>query len=297
MSEPLMYTRSETSLAAAWARAFLQMSTPPERELSPFLVSIAAGADGLPVEDDDLRDVLDACLEETGDLAIEKVAKSIFPQAMWKRSGGDRQKLYANYRESLPDFVAMEPQKNRFGLYFGRLIGYGMDHKTGDPLPYLKEKLNEDGNQLEYIIKACKPKVQRMALQASVFDPARDGGTLQAAIFDPARDQTEARRHFPCLQHVSFAPDFARKTLSLNAFYALQLLYVKGYGNWLGLCRLGAFVASQTGIRFERLNCYAGIQKMTAGSRPQPGVLLDRLTDVAKGCIEQQNVHVAGAKR
>src|SRR5262249_57408058 len=141
-------------------------------------------------------------------------------------------------------------------LYFARLIGYGTDHKSGEELDYLKDKLKQGGNQLEFIINACKPKAQRMALQAS--------------IYDPARDQTEARRHFPCLQHVTFVPDFARGTLTLNAFYALQLLFVKAYGNWLGLCRLGAFVASQTAprLRFERLNCYAGIQKMTTESRP-----------------------------
>src|SRR5690348_6244776 len=66
MSEPLMYTRGETSLSAAWARAFVAMSQPPERELAPFLVSIAAGPDGLPVEDENLRQALDACLEESG---------------------------------------------------------------------------------------------------------------------------------------------------------------------------------------------------------------------------------------
>ena len=58
--------------------------------------------------------------------------------------------------------------------------------------------------------------------------------------------------------------------MSLNAFYAMQLLFVKAYGNWLGLMRLGAFVASQTDLRFERLNCFAGIQKLTANTRPQP---------------------------
>ena len=77
-------------------------------------------------------------------------------------------------------------------------------------------------------------------------------------------------------------PDFDRKTLSLNAFYAMQLLYVKAYGNWLGLMRLGSFVASQTGLRFDKLNCVTGIQKMNARAdrsgrstrppdRPRPG--------------------------
>jgi thymidylate synthase len=177
----------------------------------------------------------------------------------------------------------MESSKNRHGLYFARLIGYGIDHKTGKEVEHLRSsELQHGGNQLEFIINALKPGAQRMALQAS--------------IYDPIRDQTEARQSFPCLQHIAFVPDFARKTLALNAFYALQLLYVKGYGNWLGLLQLGMFVASQTGLRFERLNCYAGIEKMTARSRPQPGVLLDRLTDLCETCLGQVSVQVVGAK-
>ena len=84
-------------------------------------------------------------------------------------------------------------------------------------------------------------------------------------------------------------PDFRRNTLSLNAFYATQQLFVKAYGNWLGLCRLGTFVAGQTGLRFAELNCFAGIQKMD--DRPHSGDLLDRLKDLAEA-----TVHTAGTK-
>jgi hypothetical protein len=284
MSEPQMYTSTETSLTTAWARAFLAMSESPGRELCPFLVNITAGPDGLPVEDADLRRAVDACLEESGNDPVDKVAKSIFPHVLWRRAKGVRRKLYDNYLQNLPDYVAMEPSKNCHGLYFARLIGYGIDHKTGEELTYLKDKLKQDGNQLEFIINACKPKAQRMALQAS--------------IYDPVRDQIEARRHFPCLQHVTFVPDFVRGTLTLNAFYALQLLFVKAYGNWLGLFRLGAFVASQTEprLRFERLNCYAGVQKMTVESRPQAGALLDRMTELAQVCLGAGQGELARAK-
>lgn len=284
MSEPQVYFSTETSLAAAWSRAFLKMSQPPERELSPFLVSIDAGPDRLPVEDEDLRNALDACLDESGVQNIDKVAKSIFPHPLWRRAKGDRHRLYADYLRNLPDYVAMESSKNRHGIYFARLIAYGIDPKTGEVEEHLKDKLDQDGNQLEFIINTCKPGAQRMALQAS--------------IYDPVRDQTKARRPFPCLQHVTFAPDFARRTLTLNAFYALQLLYVKGYGNWLGLMRLGEFVASQIEpkLRFERLNCYAGVQKMTAESRPKQGELLDRLLEIAKGCAEHAGAESALAK-
>lgn len=296
MTESLPYSERESSLAGAWSQAFLTMSRPPERELSPFLVSIAAAADGQPGEDELLRAGIDACLEEnwkhrldaagktdrpqgrgspgeSQPVLIETVAKTIFPQAMWQRAKGDRQRLYKDYLTSLPDFVSMAPHQNSGGLYFARMIGYGVNPKTGAKEKHLGDQLEYEPNQLEFIINACKPGGQRMALQAS--------------IYDPVRDQTDARQHFPCLQHVTFVPDFARGTLAVNAFYALQLLYVKAYGNWLGLMRLGAFVASQTkpNLRFERLNCFAGIQKMTSESRPRPGALLDRLTELARSCV------------
>ncbi len=272
MSEPVMYASSETSLSAAWSRAFLTMSPRPSRELSPFVVSIEADANGHPVEDGDLRHALDACLEADRQQSVETVAKTIFPQGMWRRAKGDRLKLYKDYIENLPDFVSMEPDLNAQGLYFARLIGYGTNHKDGTPLEHLKGRLKEDGNQLEFIIKTCVKGAMRMALQAS--------------IYDPVRDQIEARQHFPCLQQVAFVPDFDRNTLSLNAFYAMQLLYVKAYGNWLGLMRLGSFVASQVGLRFDKLNCVAGIQKLN-GSRPGGGDLLDRLTDLARASIDE----------
>jgi hypothetical protein len=281
MSEPQMYARHEPDLATAWARGFLTMSNGAE-ELSPFLVSIAAGSDGNPTEDEALRQALDACLEQAGKQPVEKVAKTIFPRALWRRAGANRHKLYKDYLEYLPDYVAMEPTKNSHGLYFARLIGYGVEPKTGETEEHLTGRLKNDGNQIEFIINACKPGAQRMA--------------LQAAVYDPVRDQTQARRHFPCLQHITFVPDFTRKTLVLNAFYALQLLFVKAYGNWLGLMQLGAFVASQTGLRFERLNCNAGIQKMAADSRPKVGARLNRLRKRAKSLAGEIEACATGAK-
>jgi hypothetical protein len=68
----------------------------------------------------------------------------------------------------------------------------------------------------------------------------------------------------------------------------MQSLYVKAYGNWLGLMRLGSFVASQTGLRFDKLNCVTGIQKID-GSRPRRGDLRDRLTDLARASVGEAN--------
>jgi hypothetical protein len=86
---------------------------------------------------------------------------------------------------------------------------------------------------------------------------------FQASIFDPLRDHTRSGQlGFPCLQHVSFVPNFPAKTLMLNAFYATQQGFERAYGNFLGLCRLGAFVAHEVGLTFDRMTCFAGVEKM-----------------------------------
>ena len=90
MTECRNFVRSETDLPVAWARAFLAGLAGSVHELAPFFVSIGMREDGRPAEDEDLRDALDACLGEAGQLPVEKVAKSIFPQAVWQRCKGDR---------------------------------------------------------------------------------------------------------------------------------------------------------------------------------------------------------------
>ena len=90
---------------------------------------------------------------------------------------------------------------------------------------------------------------------------SRRTSKFQATTFDPVRDHTSAGQlEFPCLQQVSFT--FEEGALHLNAFYATQQIARKGYGNYLGLARLGAFAAGQMGLRFEQLNLFVGLAKM-----------------------------------
>jgi thymidylate synthase len=111
--------------------------------------------------------------------------------------------------------------------------------------------LNNTNNQLEHIISQYK---LRPNCRASMF---------QASIFDPRRDHTSsAQLGFPCLQHVSFVPDNNERSLSINAFYATQQLFNKAYGNYLGLCRLGNFMAHEMGLDFNQMNCFVGIAKV-----------------------------------
>jgi hypothetical protein len=52
--------------------------------------------------------------------------------------------------------------------------------------------------------------------------------------------------------------------LAITGFYATQYHLEKAYGNYLGLCRLGRFVASQLERRLVRMTCVASV--VTKGS-------------------------------
>jgi hypothetical protein len=227
----------EENISHAWAKAFLHIIDHPGKEISPLVVSITGFNDGIPNEDIDIRQSLDKCLADNDEQKIHTVANTIFPDSLWRLSKYQRHELFERYLKFLPRAKAIKhcKQKNRRGLYFERLIAFG-----SGPC---------DGNQLEYIISQynARPGVRRSMFQASIFDPGRDHiGSAQLP--------------FPCLQHISFVPQ--DKMLILNAFYATQQIFNKAYGNYLGLCRLGRFMAHEMGLGFNRMNCFIGIAKM-----------------------------------
>ena len=276
MTKPLLI--NQPSLSLAWAEAFLALRATPGHRLAPLTVSFR-GFDGPVIrEDSAIRSALDAVMAHAGMQKIQTVANTIFPHALWRRANGNREAFYAAYRENLPEYVAMEPYKNRRGLYFARLVAYDLDHKTGERLPHMPAgTIPQDGNQLEFIIQRCKKGIRVSAFQASMFDPARD-------------HTTAAQIGFPCLQHVTFVPSFSDGALLLNAFYATQQLFEKGYGNYLGLARLGYFVAQQTGLSLARVTCFIGVEKME--SKPPDGPLLSAAINACDAALHTNGTRV-----
>lgn len=228
----------DEDLSLAWGRIVRHVCKYSGCEVSPLIVSITGfDENGVVSETPELRAATDALLEAEGQQSISKVAFTIFPQRYWIMSQGDRGKLFNFYEKAFPRFKKMEPRKNSHGLYFERLTMYDPDAPNS-------------GNQLETILGRYQKhdgKMQRMQLQASTYDPRRDqSGT--------------AIQGFPCLQHVTFAPSAGE--LTVNAFYATQQLFVRGYGNYLGLAQLGAFMAHEMGLKMKRLNVFVGIEKL-----------------------------------
>lgn len=183
---------------------------------------------------------MDKALSETKNQLVNTVANTIFPQSLWRWSNGDRTKLFTTYADHFPRYQALAKRLNRRGLYFERLISWNPDAKHKNQLSWIIE---------QYI---ANPSIRRSALQASLFDPARD-------------HVPDAQLGFPCLQQISFIPGGAE--LVMNAVYAKQSLFKKGYGNYLGLCRLALFMAGEMKLTLDRVNCFIGVEELETISK------------------------------
>lgn len=228
MNNPPVYIH-DNNLSVAWGKAVLSAVRSGVSELVPLVVTVDGFTDGEVHTTPELQDALDGVLESSGKQSCETVSSTIFPKSLWNPAR-DRQHLYDRYESIWPSLKSH--RANQLGIYFQRMIAYG--------------ELDKPVNQLEHIITTWKQENHRRS-------------ALQASIFDPNRDHSHARqRGFPCLQHVTFSPQ-EDGGLCVTGFYATQYLIERAYGNYLGLCRLGQFMAKEMGLPLTRMTCFTGI--------------------------------------
>jgi hypothetical protein len=233
-----------TNLSQAWAELFLRVISSGSTKASTVLLTLTDFSDGEAIENLAIREALDDCLSALGKPSIHTVANTIFPVNLWMRVGCDRHELYEKYLGNFSRIKSLGCQKNDRGTYFQRLIAFGGDIRKGKRLDQC------NGNQLEHIISGYLHSKMRYTM-------------LQASIFDPHRDHTiSPRLGFPCLQHLQFVPDQQEKTLTVNAYYATQQILEKAYGNYLGICRLGGFMAREMKLSLNQVNFFIGIAKL-----------------------------------
>lgn len=217
----------EDNLSVAWAKGFLAAMSSGTGALAPLNVTVTGLQGKPPAESAEIRRLLDETLVGVGRRRCHTVANTIFPANLARRSA-DRQVLYERYKRVYKKIKRLSINRN--GIYFQRMIDYGRGP--------------EDGNQLEHLIKTY---------QAGNHRPS----ALQVTVFDAGRDHSNSRRRgFPCLQHVFFTP-MGRGKLAVNGVYASQYLCARAYGNYLGLCRLGLFVAEQLKMELDQMTCFA----------------------------------------
>ena len=228
------------NLSFAWGKALRLVSKRGRSEMAPLIVSFTGFDDrGSVLEDTAIRSILDELLQEDGLQSVKTVGGTIFPVSLWNPNVS-RTQFFERYRRIIPRLRKVS-SKNKRGLYFERMISCGPENNT---------------NQLDFVIShyLSRRGVRRSALQVAIFDPMQDHSKA-------------AQLGFPCLQHVTFAPIKNCTSLSVNAFYASQYMVERAYGNYLGLCSLGKFVAHELSLKLERVTCYSGIALLDSGIR------------------------------
>ena len=226
-------TIEEDNLSVAWAKAFLHVVD--AGEIATLTVVIRGFTEGAPIEVAPIRLLLDDALgADKKALSSHEVANTIFPISLWNPQA-DRRQLYDRYRRIMPR--VLRDRRNRYGVYFQRMIAF--DHDAA---------YQGGVNQLEKIIETWHGGNRRRS-------------AFQAAIFDPRKDHSnQPLRGFPCLQHVAFAQQ-GSDGLSVTGFYATQYIFERAYGNYLGLYRLGRFMAQEMGRQLTQVTCVASPAK------------------------------------
>jgi thymidylate synthase len=234
----------ETNLSIAWKKALIHIVQGSGMEASPLLLTLRKFE-----ESETIRQAVDGHLRNNKASSIQSVSETIFPESLYQYLKRNKAKLYQEYLSNMPRMRKVDP-RNANGTYFERLIAF-------------------DGeiNQLDVIINSLQEKkVKRRS-------------KLQASIFDPRQDHTnKAYQGFPCLQHVTVFQSESGG-LVLNSFYAIQYLYKKAYGNWLGLINLGNFLARESGLKLEQVNCYIGVEQLDTIGKAEAKKLLAIIGD------------------
>ena len=223
------------NLSDAWVRTFKKCMETPRATIASAIVSfdIMEEDNSWQLETPEIRSALDSVLNKfkivsANQSNIETVAGTIFPESVWKRSKNSREELFRIYDKMWPLIKKCRPA-NTHGTYFRRLTEF------------------KGTNQLKCIIDAWGKDIHRhSALQAGIFDPTED-------------HRCTPYLGFPCLQQVVFHPKGPSGSEGMNvvAFYANQYLLDKAYGNYLGLYRLGRFMAGQMGLVLKSVTCIA----------------------------------------
>jgi hypothetical protein len=256
------FTAASPNLSRAWAEVLLRLLDPGIEGLSPAVVIVSEFADGgVPAEIAAIRQLLDTELTTRRKPSVHTVSNTIFPESLWRPGEpDDAAELYARYARVWPRIG--RDRRNHHGVYFQRLTSF-RPGGCGDLAPV---------NQLQQMLECYRNSNHRRS-------------ALQAGLFDPTADHRNARYlGFPCLQQVAFTP-IGGEELGVTGFYATQYQLEKAYGNYLGLCRLGRFVAAQLGRRLVRMSCVASLA--LGDGVPKSSAFAQSLRTIVSGYLEE----------
>ena len=255
MTKPVLIDRPNLSLA--WAAAFIEHSLDSQASAHALDHQLRR-LSGDVIEEPSIRTAFDAAMAASEMQKVQTVANTNLSAGPLATRQGRPPSVLCELPGELSRVCGhgAEQESQRSLLWSTDRIRRRPQGRRATPIQYPGHHSGERQSTGVHL-QRCKKGVRVSAFQASVFDPARD-------------HTSAAQLGFPCLQHVTFVPDFHDGSLGLNAFYATQQLFEKGYGNYLGLARLGMFVAAERAFISLGCSCFVGVEKME--SKPKAGV-------------------------
>ncbi|HEY2414280.1 MAG TPA: hypothetical protein VGI40_18695 [Pirellulaceae bacterium] len=252
------FVASADNVSGAWLAPFERLLERGVEHIAPSIFGVEQFAqDGSVQEDHRVRTIVDEALSGFPKASsVQTTANVIFPISLWNK--GTRNGAEALYQR----FEAIWPRVkkcrgNWLGHYFHRMIAYQPAGSKEKPV-----------NQLAHVIETVRQGNHRPT-------------ALQIAIFDPTRDHAHSRqRGFPCLQQVALCLDGGG--ITLTGFYGGQNIFDRGYGNLLGLCRLGQFLACELQLKLFRVSCIANVARLSTVGATKTALrsLQDRLSEL-----------------
>jgi len=233
------------NVSEAWLQAMRALFACPGRRAIHAVVRMADPAAELDVT----WSALDGWLAQHELYSIETVANTIFP-AHIAAASRDHAHLVERYRRMYPALRKRLPA-NRAGTYFGRLVAYPSADGAFDQLGAVidrirRERVGGNAKQARY--------------EAALTHPAGlAADTAVATVYMPGGDNSAMG--FPCLSHCSFQLDRDGQ-VHLLAHYRSQFMVQRGYGNYVGLGRLLAYVAERSSLRTGHLTVVAGLAQI-----------------------------------
>lgn len=284
------------TISDAWRQMLVSVAEQPDLRERLLFVTID---DPLAKDDPDVRGPLDLILTPSNDepnvQSVETVASTIFfsdlypdPGVRWdpvengltmpltesnERVQAAAVALYHRYAYVYPALRQAHPENTK-GTYFGRMIGWpghaGSDLDALGPVNQLQDRIvqlrRQHGQKRPKLTFNASGLVLSNTAAAGMPEATSgaEGGADDDLTVNVLRPTDGRTRSFPCLTHVDIGVH--NGLVNLVAVYRLQQVITKAYGNMLGLARLQAFIAQQTGYGVGEL----GIHATMASLRDEP---------------------------
>jgi thymidylate synthase len=209
------------------------------------IIDIADPLAESPVDIAIIKEV-DRFLREHRRNSLSGVANTIFPQSLLDRHGPEA--FYDIYSDNV--LPKMKQITHDWGRYFDRLTTWrkieGKEVKVINPLDDLIKFMRA---------QVAGDRTYRNTYEMTIYDPTRDAGKV-------------ANRQ--CLSFLSFKLTH-EKQLLLTVMYRNHAYIARGLGNFIGLGRLQAFVADQTGATMGSLTCISTHAEIDHGKACKDG--------------------------